>query len=460
MKTNFKIYAAVLAALVFGGCSSSMQLSRGPSQSTDDLYYTPGTSEQATSESSTNSPEKRASKSQVDLAELEKKYGEILASDTTGSVDTVIYKSSSSENPYERVLSDSYQESYERRLRGRSSGYSSIGAMYSDDYWYASSYDPALYNIIVMGSEIWVEPWYISSMFGWHNYNGFGYTWPYWGWGYRPWGYGYASWYWGYPYNPYYYGGYWGWNSYAWGYNNGYWDGYYWNNYYENSTYQHGNYGLRPNDGGAVVAGGTRPGGTSAAGISSTQRQLGEKQIVLSNNAQDPVVSTRPSKANLSQENTRKPNVVNRPSRESLNINPTRIVTNNREITRVEPTRQLYNPSYTKPKPANSNEFNRPTRGSYPASESVKGDGGNSRQPKIAAPQRGGRSSQPERTYSPPARTSPPSSTSSGRTNSGSGSGSRISSGSSSGGSRVSSGGSSSGTSSSSSGSSSSGRKR
>ncbi len=469
MKTKFNIYAVAIAALIFGGCSSSMQLSRAPGQSTDDVYYTAGANEQVAAQPAENTPLKRGSDSELGLAELEKKYGEILANDTTGNVDTVIYKSQSKENPYERVLSDSYQESYERRLRGRYNGYYGIGGVYSDDYWYASAYDPTFYNVIVMGSDIWVEPWYISSMFGWPNYGfGFGYSWPYSGFGYSPWGYGYASWNWGYPYSPFYYhGGYWGMNSYAWGYNNGYWDGYYWGNNYNNNYYQHGNYGIRPNVGGPVVAGGTRPGGSTTAGINDTHRQLGDRQVVLSNNTQDPtVISSRPNKANNSQEITRKPNVVTRPSRESLNINPTRIVTNNREITRTEPTRQSYNPSYTKPKPANSSEFNRPIGGTYPASESVRIEGGNSRKPKIEAP-RGSRTPQSGRTYSPPSGSS---NTPSGLGNSRSNSGGRTSRGSgssSSSGSSVSSGSSSSGSSSSGSrsssggsSSSSSGRKR
>lgn len=456
MKTKIQIIAIALAGLILGGCSSSLQLSKSTGQSADDVYYTPGQKAASSSDQlAENSSLKRNSNSNIDLDDLEKKYASILASDTTGKIDTVIYKAKGNENPYERVLSDSYQESYERRLRGRHSGYYGFsGAIYNyDDYWYASSYDPAFYNVIVMGSEIWVEPWHISAMFGWPGYRsyGYGYSWPYWGWGYNPWAYGY--------------GGYWGYNSYAWGYNSGFWNGYYWGNYYgnnnyynnnNNNNYYHGSYGSRPNTNGAVVAG-SRPNATGAtAGLNDRQRDLSDRQVVLTN--QDPVPATQKPVREIagSQDGIRKPAVVTRPTRESLNINPTRVVTDNRVYTRTEPTRESYNPSYTKPKPANTNEFNRPTR-NYPAAETVKG-GDPNRQP-AAAPQRG---TQPERTYSPPPRTSTPSSTPNRDAGSKNNSGSRVapsSSGSSGSGSstqRSSGGSSSSGSSSGSSSSSSS----
>lgn len=57
-------------------------------------------------------------------------------------------------------------------------------------FTYATAYDPAFYNIIISGDQVWVEPKYITSMFGtwggsvyvdpWY----YGWTRPYWGaWG-------------------------------------------------------------------------------------------------------------------------------------------------------------------------------------------------------------------------------------------------------------------------------------
>ena len=129
---------------------------------------------------------------------------------------------------YDSVLADDYQSAYARRLYGFSSPSYKMPSSYytyrySDAYQYASAYDPAFYNIMVSGDQVWVEPKYITSMFG---------TWgaavavPSYGWYYgwaRPsysWWYGYPrySWYdwnWGCGYDPY-----WGW---TWGFG---WGGY------------------------------------------------------------------------------------------------------------------------------------------------------------------------------------------------------------------------------------------
>lgn len=124
----------------------------------------------------------------------------------------------SSGNPYQEILADDYESAYARRLRGfESPSYkmpsSYYNFRYGNDAQYASAYDPSFYNVMVMGDEVWVEPKYITSMFGtWGrpvnvNLNfGFG------GWGGGP--------YWGSSWgNPY-----WGWNSPYYGWNNPYWN--------------------------------------------------------------------------------------------------------------------------------------------------------------------------------------------------------------------------------------------
>lgn len=131
-------------------------------------------------------------------------------------------------NPYDAVLADDYQSAYARRLYGFSSPSYRMPSSYytyryTDAYHYASAYDPAFYNVMISGDQVWVEPKYITSMFG-----SWGatvvvptYSW-YYGWS-RPhysWWYGYPrySWYdwgWGVGYDPY-----WGWN-FGWG-----WGGY------------------------------------------------------------------------------------------------------------------------------------------------------------------------------------------------------------------------------------------
>lgn len=127
---------------------------------------------------------------------------------------------------FNNIVADTYESAYARRLYGFSSPTYRMPSSYytyrySDAFFYASAYDPALYNVMVSGDLVWVEPKYITSMFGtWGAAVVPAYSWyynwtrPYWGWGYPYawggyWGFGYYdpfyAWnWWGYPYYPYY----------------------------------------------------------------------------------------------------------------------------------------------------------------------------------------------------------------------------------------------------------------
>ena len=127
------------------------------------------------------------------------------------------------------LVADTYESAYARRLRGfQSPTYkmpsSYWNLRYSGTFSYLTAYDPAFYNIIVMGDEVWVEPKYITSMFGtWGLATGFtagymaglysnwyydwGYGWPYYGWGYRPY-WAWNGWYSPWWNHSYWYGGY------------------------------------------------------------------------------------------------------------------------------------------------------------------------------------------------------------------------------------------------------------
>lgn len=130
---------------------------------------------------------------------------------------------------YSDVVADTYESAYARRLNGfRSPTYrlpsSYYNFRYGGAYNYVTAYDPALYNIMVSGDQVWVEPKYISSMFGtWGATNvTFAVGNWYFGWS-SPYLYNYGAW-WGYPhyswwdwnwnvcYNPYY-----NWWGYGWG---------------------------------------------------------------------------------------------------------------------------------------------------------------------------------------------------------------------------------------------------
>ncbi|NVO11734.1 MAG: hypothetical protein HXX16_17375 [Bacteroidales bacterium] len=244
MKTKLQIFSIALLGFILTSCSSSMYMSKSSTTSADDIYYTPNktTTLVASEKVQTTNPNNVSLQNTSKFSQLENKYADVNTSDTT-KTDSLATKVEN-ENPYRRILSDSYQDSYERRLRGIEDpryGSENFTSRYSDDYFYASAYDPALYNTVIMGNQIWVEPWYISAMFSWPNYHrgfrfGFGWTYNYWN-DWSPWYSNYYNpWYnnfWDYGfYNPYY------------AYNNWFTgDSYYWNNQYYTNHNEH--YGRR-----------------------------------------------------------------------------------------------------------------------------------------------------------------------------------------------------------------------
>lgn len=134
------------------------------------------------------------------------------------------YYAATGEN-YNSILANDYESAYARRLYGFSSPTYRLPSSYynlatSDAMRYASAYDPAFYNIMLSGDQVWVEPKYVTSMFGsWGATNvTFGiYASPWaFGWGvhsypfyYTMWGYPHYSWYdwnWNMCYNPYHWG--------------------------------------------------------------------------------------------------------------------------------------------------------------------------------------------------------------------------------------------------------------
>lgn len=158
------------------------------------------------------------------LAELGVELAAAEASNVRTDSDGVIVVDGdySSPNVYESFLADSYESAYARRLRGfKSATYnmpsSYFNLRYGNDRFYASAYDPAFYNVMVSGNEVWVEPKYITSMFGtWGATNATMLI-------HSPWYYGWHStyfdpWYyssWGFPHYSWYD---WNWNiCYGWG---------------------------------------------------------------------------------------------------------------------------------------------------------------------------------------------------------------------------------------------------
>lgn len=104
-------------------------------------------------------------------------------------------------NPYQNFVADNYESAYARRLLGfKSASYrmpsSYFNLRYGSNYTYATAYDPAFYNVMVSGDQVWVEPRYITSMFGtWGATNATALL-------YSPWYYGWNGWH---HYDPWYY---------------------------------------------------------------------------------------------------------------------------------------------------------------------------------------------------------------------------------------------------------------
>lgn len=207
MKSVMRISAiAVLlaAAAVMSGCTSALYSSASMG---DDLYATHdrraiAEREKREAEIAKAEAEARKAKIEAMIAEAEAKAAE-----------NSFYNLSDDSNPYQSVLADDYESAYARRLRGfESPTYrmpsSYYNYRYSDAYWYTTAYDPAFYNVIVMGDQVWVEPKYISAMFGtWGMPSinlSFNWGWPSWGWGWN-WGYRPYAWDWWGWYGPNYY---------------------------------------------------------------------------------------------------------------------------------------------------------------------------------------------------------------------------------------------------------------
>ena len=275
----FLLTAAV--AVVASGCTSAYFSSAG---AYDDLYAThdvQAIAERQKAEAEVRKAEAEAAKAEAEAliaqrkaeaAEYEAKIAAINAAlqadnssiRVTSTTDGLLITDDNVPTLETSYVADTYESAYARRLKGFTSpSYrmpsSYFNLRYSSANSIVTAYDPALYNIMVSGDEVWVEPKYITSMFGtWGAINAtiaFSSPWYY---GWRSWG-TYDPWYyrsfrscWGFPRyswwdwnwhmcyaDPYYYRwtgslGWWGWGgmycpSYHWGWHHpqhhGYWTG-------------------------------------------------------------------------------------------------------------------------------------------------------------------------------------------------------------------------------------------
>lgn len=200
-----------LVAMLLGSCTAMMNSS---TYGSNDLYRTDN--------------RETVARELTAMAEAEKAQAEARKAKYEAMIAEAEYNAMMSEDPsFTSVLATDYESAYARRLYGFNSPTYRMPMTYydlsmRDAMFYASAYDPAFYNVMVSGDQVWVEPKYITSMFGsWGATNvTFGIyasPWTY-GWNmyvdpfyYSWWGYPRYSWYdwnWTICYNPYYYPGY------------------------------------------------------------------------------------------------------------------------------------------------------------------------------------------------------------------------------------------------------------
>ena len=161
MKKLKILIGTLILAAGLAGCSSAYYASSG--YANDDLYSLHDKTAIARKQQAKAEAEKAAAEAR--RAEWEARIAEAQAA----AAENQYYEYNS--NPYEDIVADTYESAYARRLRGfESPTYrmpsSYYNFRYGGSFTYATAYDPAFYNIIISGDQVWVEPKYITSMFG------------------------------------------------------------------------------------------------------------------------------------------------------------------------------------------------------------------------------------------------------------------------------------------------------
>ena len=173
---------AVLTVALVSSCTSTLYTSSGSAY--DDLYAAHDRTaiakrQQAEAEARKAEAEARRAKYEAEQAELEAKIAEFNAAakakathvDSDGVIVVDDDYAALQGNNYTNFVADDYESAYARRLRGFNSityrmPSSYFNLRYGSNYSLAVSYDPAFYNVMVSGDQVWVEPKYITSMFG------------------------------------------------------------------------------------------------------------------------------------------------------------------------------------------------------------------------------------------------------------------------------------------------------
>jgi len=213
MKT--KTYILILIAIIAASCTSLQQ-----STVSDDIYYSPN--DQLSIDKEVTAIQSNTT-STIFGNNYDKQITEILEDESIEEIDTTIVVENTDPNSFENIVVDDYRDAWDRRRDARNSPYYGSTSYFitsTDAYRYATIYanDP-YYNVVIIGDQVWVEPYYISASFGYGHYSPFYYDpfySPYYGsyyssFYYHPYHYYphyhshyYDPYYYGSPYNPYY----------------------------------------------------------------------------------------------------------------------------------------------------------------------------------------------------------------------------------------------------------------
>ncbi|MBO5688108.1 MAG: hypothetical protein J6R84_07810 [Alistipes sp.] len=176
MKLLKRLFLLSVVASVAASCSTGFYSSTGNGY--DDLYAMHDRTaiaarQKAEAEARKAEAEARKAEYEAQLAQLQAMVAEAeqKASTRTDSDGVIIVDEGASYNSYNNYVADDYESAYARRLLGfRSANYRMPSSYYDLRYGtashYVTAYDPAFYNVMVSGSHVWVEPKYITSMFG------------------------------------------------------------------------------------------------------------------------------------------------------------------------------------------------------------------------------------------------------------------------------------------------------
>ena len=213
MRLFKRLFILSIVAWAAASCSTGYYSSTGNGY--DDLYATHdrvaiANRQKAEAEARKAEAEARKAEYEAQLAQLQAMVTEAeqKASTRTDADGVIIVDDGVSySNNY---IADDYESAYARRLLGfRSSTYRMPSSYYDLRYGnaahYVTAYNPDFYNVMVSGSQVWVEPKYITSMFGtWGAVNVTMMV-------NSPWYYGFGTGF----YDPFYYSS-WGFPRYSW----------------------------------------------------------------------------------------------------------------------------------------------------------------------------------------------------------------------------------------------------